>query len=222
MDKPQSTVVPNSDSIAASYAGKHWALAISVVLHPTLLACYAFAGLMLGQWLPIGLAPDFRLALLGVLSVVAFVLPATLVWLGYFLGLVTDLQLRSKADRLYALWATAAIYAGAAWALQVALPLYLWRLLIGLAALAALNAGINFVYRISGHACAAAAFSGYFITMAWASADLAWLPPIVGAILATGLASWARLTLGAHQTNQVVWGAVLGSVAGVSVGLWSL
>ncbi len=169
-----------------------------------------------------GLRPDFRLALLGVLSVVAFVLPATLVWLGYFLGLVTDLQLRPKADRLFALLATAAIYAGAAWALQVALPLYLWRLLVGLAALAAVNAGINFVYRISGHACASAAFVGYFATMAWASAALVWLPPLVGAILATGLASWARLSLGAHQTGQVIWGSGLGLLAGVAVGLWSL
>ena len=195
---------------------------LSVVLHPTLLPCYAFAGLLLGQWLPMGLRPDFRLALLGVLSLVVFVLPATLVWLGHFLGIVTDIQLRPKADRLYALWATAAIYAGAAWAMQVALPIYLWRLLVGLALLTALNAVINLAYRISGHACAAAAFVGYFAALAWGSADMVWLPPLVGAILSTGLAGWARLTLAAHNTGQVVWGMALGLLAGAGVGLWSL
>lgn len=207
----------------ASVWQERLALVASVVLHPSVLPTMAFATLFFGVEgiVPLGLSAEGRLWLLGLLSLLTFFLPLALLSIFHYLRLIQNWQLKSSADRQAALWMAVGLYAGGTWLLRSVLPDTLLHLMMALTALALLNAVVNAFYRISGHTMGVAAYLGYWAALAWQTGSLQLLVPLTVTVLATGVAAWARLTLGAHTVGQVVWGFGVGVSAGVAVGLWA-
>lgn len=199
------------------------ALAASVVLHPSVLPTMAFATLFFGveRVLPIGIAAEGRIWLLGLLSLLTFFLPLALLSVLHYLGIIQSWQLKSSADRQAALWMAVGLYGGGTWLLRTILPDSLLHLMIALTGLALLNAVVNAFYRISGHTMGVAAYVGYWGALAWQTGSLVLLAPLTATVLATGVVAWARLTLGAHTVGQVLWGLGVGVAAGIAVGLWA-
>lgn len=211
------------DTLDAPRWQQRLALAASVVLHPSVLPTMAFATLFFGvdALFPLGLSAEGRLWLLGLLSLLTFFLPLALLSVFHYLGLIESWQLKSAADRQAALWMAAGLYGGGTWLLRGVLPDTLLHLMIALTALALLNAVVNGFYRISGHSMGVAAYVGYWGALAWQTGSLLLLAPLTATLLATGVAAWARLTLGAHTVGQVGWGLGVGLAAGIAVGLWA-
>jgi hypothetical protein len=160
--------------------------------------------------------------LLSFLSLITLFLPVALLSVAHYFGLLTDWQLRPRADRQFALWLIVGLYGASTYMLSTipSMPAVVLTLMVGLSVLALVTALINLFYRISGHTLAVAAFVGYWGGLAYQSGDIALVWPFTATILAAGVVAWARLILQAHTVGQVVWGLVVGSVAGSIVAYW--
>jgi len=202
--------------------GKRWALLCSGVFHPAVLPTLAFACLLWGHIVPMGLSTAAKIWLQCLVAVLTLALPVAMLSFAQFMGLITDWQLRPRAERQFSLWLMAALYGGGTAMVYKYLPTAAYHLLAGVAAMALLVALVDVFYRISGHAMALAAFLGYWGSLAAQSGELSFLPPLLATLLATGVGVWARFTLGAHTVGQLLWGLGVGLLCGAWVGYWPL
>lgn len=221
-DKPASLPDPEKSSSggfrskddgesAAENAVTVFSNILSWVLVPLLMPVY---GLMLAFGLsvldvaPIGMRVSFILIVAGI----NFMLPMLFVILLKRLGVVEDLGLNGRKERLVPYVISIACFMATAWFMAVkGAPSWLWLFFAGGALAALVNLVINFRWKISAHAAGIAGVVALLVRIekdGFSEPELfSWL---IVAIVLSGFLGSARVWLGRHTVWQVLAGYAVG------------
>lgn len=148
-----------------------------------------------------------------------FLVPMILVMLLKKLGLIDDIGLNGRKERLIPYIITIVCLGGTALFLYMKMaPLWVAMFYAGGALAALINLLVNLRWKISAHAAGIAGLVAMLIQVIKAgptSAGMTWW--IVGAILTAGLLGSARIWLGRHTLMQVLAGSAVGFLS-----VWTL
>ena len=201
------------------------ALFFSVALHPLLLPTY-----ILGTFFSISpevvgvsaLSGGARASLLFLLFLNTFVVPALMIYTFYRLGLIRDLYLDARRERLLPYLITLILYALSTYlfgwqfqpiselAPQIAVILGSITISLALVALVSLR------WKISAHATGSGGFLGALGGVILRYGDFSLFLPLLIGILITGAVLSARLRLNAHTPTQVSAGLAVGLLISIS------
>lgn len=183
----------------------------SWVLVPLLMPFYAI--IMLFFLSPLSAASaSAKLGITAIIFVINVVLPMLLVYLLKLFGLVQDVGLNNRKERLIPYIITILSFGASAWFIQTkGAPLWVTMFFIGGAIAAIINFIVNFRWKISAHAAAIAGIVAMLIRlrMEWMPTEglLTWT--IIWVLLA-GILGSARIWLGRHTVWQVLAGYTVG------------
>ena len=158
------------------------------------------------------IAPRLQVAFTFIVFGINFCIPMVLVLLLKFLGVIQDVGLNGRKERLIPYIITALCLGGTAWFMASRdAPIWLDMFYVGGAVAAIINLAINFKWKISAHAAGIAGIVALLIRM---EKDMAvepqlfvWLLIVIGA---AGLMGTARIWLRRHTTWQVLAGYAVG------------
>lgn len=195
---------------------------LSVALHPLLMPTLLFILLLF-------LAPDslgaasvelmMKLAIIGLIFVYTFALPAYFVYLLKRWGIIGSLKLENLKDRRIPYFMTAAIYAGLGYFLYTKNSMLypcgfvLW----SIAAVIFCVGIISFWWQISAHAAGIGGMIGALTGILVQFGETALFYPLMMLTILAGYVIAARLALNAHTPTQVGAGFLLGLFLSVSV-----
>ena len=178
-----------------------------------------YYGLPAGMGLPIGAVPLPSLLLQ--VWALTFVLPAAVIGLLSWLGVVSSVELAERRQRLLPLLLAAACFTGATWLVgRVPHGGLLAQLFFGITVSVLLTALITLRWKISAHGIGMGGAVGLLAWLMltqrlWGYTAWAWLLVVLALAGAVG---WARLELRAHTRAQVVAGLALGAAVALGVG----
>lgn len=184
---------------------------LSWVLVPLLMPVYGLIlafGLSVLDVVPSQMKVRFILIIAGI----NFVIPILLVLLLKFLGVVEDVGLNGRKERLIPYTITVICFGASSWFLATkGAPVWLCMFYAGGALAALINLIVNFKWKISAHAAGIAGVIALLIKMekdTSVSPELfLWLLIVIGL---TGLMGSARIWLGRHTVWQVLAGYAVG------------
>ena len=184
---------------------------LSWVLVPLLMPVYGMMlafGLSILDVAPMGMRVVFTLIVAGI----DVVIPMLLIILLKKLGLIDDLGLNGRKERLIPYIITAVCFAGTAWFMMIkGAPMWLSMFFAGGALAGVINLVVNFWWKISAHAAGIAGVVALLIRIEKDGMPepelMGWL---VATIVLTGLLGSARVWLGRHTIWQVLAGYVVG------------
>ena len=141
-----------------------------------------------------------------------FLVPMLLVLLLKKLGLISDIGLNGRKERLIPYIITVICLAGTGLFLYLkSAPLWVAMFYVGGALAGLINLLVNFRWKISAHAAGIAGLVAMLLQVIKegpAAQDMAWW--LVGAIVIAGLLGSARIWLGRHTLMQVLAGSTVG------------
>lgn len=184
---------------------------LSWALVPLLMPVYglimAFQLSML-ELIPVGLKLSFIFVIFGI----NFIVPVLLVLMLKKMGVVDDIGLNGRKERLIPYIITMVCLGCSAWFLGVkGAPIWLCMFFTGGAVAAFINLLVNFKWKISAHAAAIAGIIALLVRMEKETITLPELFPwLLITILCAGLLGSARVWLGRHTVWQVVAGYAVG------------
>lgn len=184
---------------------------LSWALVPLLMPVYGLMlafGLSVLELVPMGLRVRFTLITFGI----SFIIPVLLVLLLKFLGMIDDVGLNGRKERLIPYIITAICFGGTGWFMAMrGAPLWLCMFFAGGSLATLVNLCVNFKWKISAHAAAIAGVIALLVRLernTIAQPELfVWLLITIGM---TGLLGTARIWLGRHTVWQVLAGYVVG------------
>lgn len=184
--------------------------AVSWIFVPLLMPLYALwfvFSFSIVSVIPLGMKWEIT-ALFFALDVV---IPALLVMLLKWLGLVEDIGLNGRRERLIPYLISIAVMAATGfWCQRLGMPGWVPMFYYGGAAAGLINLIVNFWWKISAHAAAMSGVLALLVYMSgngFSDATLTW---VVIWTLLTGLLGSARVWLGRHTVMQVFCGAACG------------
>lgn len=153
-----------------------------------------------------------KLSFIFITAGINFVIPMLLIFLMKFMGIIEDVGLNGRKERLIPYVITALCFGATAWFMGVrGAPLWVPMFFAGGALAAIVNLAINFKWKISAHAAAIAGLIALLIRMEQLTITepklFTWL---LITILAAGLLGSARVWLGRHTVWQVLAGYTVG------------
>ena len=194
---------------------------LSVILHPLLMPTALFGMLFF-------LAPDrlnintlsesVRLNLLFLITLLTFVVPASLIFYLYKFGYVQSLKMETLQDRRLPYFCSAIIYAVGAYLLEYKfgnlseMAPEIGVTLGGIALSILLVAIISLRWQISAHTVGIGGLVGVSMALLIKFGDLQLLYPTLGFLILAGYLAGARLHLNAHTPAQIYAGFALGIV----------
>lgn len=187
---------------------------VSDVLSPLAVPTYCMA---MAMWItPLQILPErTRMgATLGV-AFITGILPLCVLLLMLRAGMVADLSLSRRRQRLIPMLVTIVAYLGAALYLHLLhAPVWLTAFFIGASVATAVAALITISWKISAHGCAMGGMAGMMLWLAAARMAtvnaMLWLSIV---IVLGGIVGSSRLILDRHTPAQVACGWLLGAVA---------
>lgn len=148
-----------------------------------------------------------------------FIVPMLLVLLLKKIGVISDIGLNGRKERLVPYIITIVCLGGTGWFLYMKMaPLWVAMFYVGGALAALINLLINFRWKISAHAAGIAGLVAMLIQVmkeGAATPGMTWW--IAGSILLTGMLGSARIWLGRHTLMQVLAGTAVGFLS-----VWTL
>ncbi len=140
------------------------------------------------------------------------VLPAILIYILKTIGIVRDIGLNNRSERLYPYLITiVALGCSGFYLSHTGAPVWCSWFYYGGAVAAVANCAINSVWKISAHAASAAGVIALTVVIAsYGSPVHPMMPWILGSVLLTGLLGTARVYLGRHTPLQVICGYIVG------------
>ncbi len=184
---------------------------ISWVLVPLMMPVYA-------SWMLISLSPldalptSAKAGFMAIIFGINVLVPMLLVYLLKLFGLVQDVGLNNRKERLLPYIITILAFSASAWFVAVkGAPLWIVMFFAGGAVAGLINFLINFRWKISAHAAAIAGVVAILIRL-----GVNWIPTvplltwIIIWILLAGLLGSARVWLGRHTVSQVLAGYAVG------------
>lgn len=184
---------------------------LSWILVPLLMPVYGLMlafGLSILDVAPFGMRLTFTLIVAGICVVV----PMVLIILLKMFGLIQDVGLNGRKERLIPYIITAVCFAATGWFMAAkGAPSWLYLFFFGGAAATVVNTVINFWWKISAHAAGIAGVVALLIRIEKEGSSqpelFFWLILTIGL---AGLLGSARVWLGRHTTWQVLAGYVVG------------
>ncbi len=184
---------------------------LSWVLVPLLMPVYGLMlafGLSVLDVVPMGMRVNFTL----IVAAITVIIPMILVLLMKKMGLVDDIGLNNRKERLIPYIITIVSYGATAWFMAYKnAPLWLSLFFAGGAVAALINLIVNFRWKISAHAAGIAGVVALLIRIAkdgYPEPEIYfWLLLTIGL---TGLLGSARVWLGRHTVAQVLAGYAVG------------
>ena len=184
---------------------------LSHLLHPLLMPLLTLWVMLrvdphVGYFLP----PSGRMLLLGMVAIMTFVFPVMSVLLLRRAGLITDLQLPRREERIVPYLMTL-LYTGMALYLLFRTPLHpiAYALFIGILCAMTISAITTFWWKISAHMVGIGGLVGALFAL-WYVHGLDLFLPIVLAILLAGALGTARLLTSDHTHAQIHVGWLVG------------
>ena len=185
---------------------------LSYVLHPLLMPLITlWAMLRLDPHVAYFMPPNGKLLLLGMVAVMTFIFPVMSVLLMRRAGLVTDLELPRREERIAPYLATL-LYGGMTLYLLFRTPLHpiAYALFIGILCAVGLSALITFWWKISAHMVGIGGLVGALFALEAVHGVEVFLPLVIAVGLAGALGT-ARLLTSDHTHAQVHMGMLLGA-----------
>lgn len=186
---------------------------LSYVVNPLLLTTFLFY--LLTLHFPVIIVPNPVLTklLLGVLLIVTFILPVLSLVIMKKMGVITDMMIPIRTQRMLPLLYTAAIYIAAGMVIFRDNKLNDFRIseLLFLVAVLMIIAGtITLYWKISAHALGVGGVVGVLLKLVFSFYGIEYIFALCLGIVVSGLVMSARLYLGAHTLAQVMAGFFLG------------
>lgn len=185
---------------------------LSYVLHPLLMPLITlWAMLQLDPHVAYFMPPNGKLLLLGMVAVMTFLFPVMSVLLMRRAGLVTDLELPRREERM-APYLITLLYGGMTLYLLFRTPLHpiAYALFIGILCAVGISAIITFWWKISAHMVGIGGLVGALFALEAVHGVEAFLPVVIAIGLAGALGT-ARLLTSDHTHAQVHMGMLLGA-----------
>lgn len=184
---------------------------LSVVLHPLLIPSLGLIILFqLNTYLSYSLTPNAKGMILLILFVNTAVAPVLSILLLKKTGMIRDVMLDERSERLVPLLLSAIYFFITYYLLRkIALPSLLYFYVIGATILILLTLIITYRWKISIHMVSMGGLTGFLISLAMLlHLNIDWM--IILAFLASGMLGTSRIKLNAHNLSQVFAGYLLG------------
>ncbi len=183
---------------------------ISFVFHPLLMTSFLFSLLLI--YYPIMFQPKRpNAALLGILVLMTFILPALNFLFFRLSGSIRDLNLPNRADRLLPFALVSILYALVTYMFYWKLPIpNMVELLIIITAMIWAGAIATYFYKVSVHCLAVWGLVGILLPLIKAPGGEVLLMPTCAVMVVAGLVMSARLYLNAHTPREVLAGSLMG------------
>ncbi len=188
---------------------------LSYVVNPLFLTTFLFY--LLTVHFPVIIVPNPILTklLLGVLFIVTFILPVVSFVFMKKMGVISDMMIPIRTQRMLPLLYTAAIYVAAGMMIFRDNKLNDFRiseLLFLVAGLMIVAGVITLYWKISAHALGVGGIVGVLLKLVFSFYGIEYIFALIVGIIVSGVVMSARLYLGAHTLAQVVAGFFLGGL----------
>jgi len=184
---------------------------LSVIFHPLLIPTYIIAVLInLNVFFALIIPYDAKIKIIFLVLITSAIFPVITLYGMFRLGLIKDLIMERKEDRIYP-YVASSLFLFLSYYLiyEVNISPVYYYCLLGASILAVITLFVNFIWKISAHTVSMGAILGAFIGFHNVlMIDLLWL--IVVSIFLAGLIGFARLRAGNHTQAQIYAGYILG------------
>ncbi len=183
----------------------------SVVFHPLFMPSLGLLLLFyLEAYISMSIPLQARRLLLLIVFVNTAIAPALAILLLKKTGLVDNVQLDKRSERMLPLLITALFFFLTFFLLKkVALPSLIYFYVLGATLLVLLCLIVTFRYKISIHSTSLGGFTGFLLTASW-FLGVDWSGLIMAAFLLSGIVGASRIRLNAHTPMQVYSGYLMG------------
>lgn len=184
---------------------------ISTLFHPLIIPLFGVLVLFsLNTYVGASVPTQAKVFILGIMFVNTVLAPALAIFLLKRFGLISNVSLHDKSDRLIPLLITSMLYIFTYYLIkQIPLPSLLYYYVMGTSMLILVCLIISFRWKISIHMVAAGGFAGMMIaTSLLLRVDLSGL--IMLAIFFSGLIGFSQLKLTTHSSAEVYAGFITG------------
>lgn len=193
--------------------------AISFIINPLLMPTTMFA--VIFYFAPEAANPinmDQAPYMLLIVALTTILLPVISLSTLRFTSTITSFWLEDRRERILPFFFMAAFYATTAYMFITRIKVngFLSVILITMTLMVLVITIITFYYKISVHSTALSGLVGFIIGLMIKLPSSQLLYPLVGSIMLTGTVMTARLALNAHTPLQILTGALLGLIMGVS------
>ncbi len=188
-----------------------WARLTSIFFHPMILPSLAVIILFaIPSYVSYSTPVLARRMIVGLVFLNTCIAPMLIILLMKRLGLISDLLLQNRNDRIYPIMVSVFFYLFTYYLFRQAnMPSLLNYFIMGATLLVLLGFVITFYWKISLHMMSMGGFTGYLIAV---SLILGYEMPmlIIGSIIMSGMLGSARIKLNAHNPTQVYVGYLTG------------
>ena len=196
------------------------ARAISVIFHPLLMATYLFS--LLAWALPSALSPlqqSSHRTMIILIFLVTFILPVCNMGIFKIFGSIKSLAMRERKERLMPFIFISVIYLVVTYLLysrtKFSVEDNFMKLMILIDALVIVSTLSTFFFKVSVHSIAIWGMVGIILLLTKIAEVNTLFYASLGLIVIAGLVMSSRLQLAAHNSREVMWGAVLGLITSI-------
>lgn len=201
---------------------KYIAQGISAISHPLLFLTIAFLVLTnLFPYYPISSNDPFFSTILWFVFLCTFLLPVLVIFLMMRWGMVSDITISKRDERILPMFFVAILYIGLNQYIftRVSMEPLFMNITYLMSAILIVTVAITWFWKISAHAIGIGSASGFLFLLYETSPTSSLFIALVVSILIAGIIMSARLYLNAHTPKQVYWGYFTGVVSGVLGGV---
>ncbi len=198
-----------------------WANLISFVFHPLVLPTFAISILLfIPSYIAFSIPLVARRLIIGLVFVNTFIVPILVIVLMKKSGIIQDINLREKKERIYPTLVSAFFYLFTYYLFRQAnLPSVLGNFIAGATCVVLVGFMISFYWKISFHMLSMGGFTAFLISISlFLGYEMHLL--ILASILTTGLLGTARLKLNSHTPAQVYTGFIIGAGIMITLFFW--
>jgi hypothetical protein len=202
-----------------------FARTVSVLFHPLLMATYLFA--LLSWTLPsalLPLQPASHLTFIALIFIVTFLLPVSNIGIFKMFGTIRSFSMEERRERIIPFLFISAIYLAVTYLLYSKTGLRpsdnFLKLMIIVDLLVIISTIATFFFKVSVHSIAIWGLAGITLLLTKIAEVNTLFYVTIALIVLAGIVMSSRLYLQAHNSREVMWGAVLGlatSIAGMLI-----
>jgi hypothetical protein len=198
-----------------------WANLISFIFHPLVLPTFGISILLfIPSYIALSIPLNARRLIIGLVFVNTFLGPLLVIFLMKKIGIIQDVSLREKHERIYPTLVSALFYLFTFYLFRQAnLPSVLGYFIAGATLVVLAGFTVSYYWKISFHMLSMGGFTAYLILISLILGhEMHFL--ILSSILISGLLGSARIILNAHTPAQVYVGYITGAGIMVLLFFW--
>ena len=190
----------------------HYVAALfSFLLSPMLMPTYGMIIAFEMSTYQILLTTD-KLTVISVIALMTFVVPTILISLMKYFGIISDVHLNLRRERLYPYAMIVVCYlVSALYLFNINAPTWMWMFLCGAGMAAMVSLTVNFLWKISAHMAGIGGLIGLLCKInSYGDGIFDLMPVICCLIIVAGILGSSRLAMERHTLGQVLAGVING------------